>query len=150
MPGYTPKSENQLAQESLLPAGEYDFEIIETLDRPSKAGNYMYTFKLHVFDADSQPRIIFDYIALGNNFGERKLRHAADASGIINIYESGKMTPSDFQGRTGRLKLKQQPGNSQYPDPKNVVEDYIKREVAGVTYDAPKKQDDELDDSIPF
>lgn len=154
MSAYKPKSEEQLDKEGLLPDAEYDFEVVETKDKPSqKTGNFMYTLKLHIFGEDGYTRIVWDYIALGSNFAERKLRHAADSAGIIDIYETGNMKPSDFQGRTGKVKLKQVPAKDGYPA-KNVVDDYIKREISGVTYDAPKKAavptTNDLDDSIPF
>ncbi len=146
---YTPKTEEQLAKEGLLAEGAYDFEVVETSDRQSKKGNDMYALKLHVFDEDGTAKIIFDYIALGNNFGERKLRHAADAAGLIEIYNTGNLKPSDFMGKTGKVQIKQQEGNAEYPMPKNVVADYVKR--------APKETvatgaipADVADDEIPF
>ena len=57
---YTPKSEEQLIREGLMPDGTYDFEVVETDDKPSKAGNTMLTLKLHVFDDDLNPNIITD------------------------------------------------------------------------------------------
>src|SRR5260221_264977 len=75
--GYTQKSEETLIKEGLIQDGIYDFEVVETSDKKSSKGNDMYTLKLHIF-IDDMTRIIFDYISLGNNFGERKLRHAAD------------------------------------------------------------------------
>ena len=149
---YVPKSEEQLAKEGLLPDGIYDFEVVETSDKKSSKGNAMYTLKLHIFGEDGSPRIIFDYIALGNNFGERKLRHAADAAGIIHIYETGEMKPSDFQGKTGKVEIKTQEGTPDYPLPKNVVKDYVKRPlVESVATGAIPSTKDILDgDECPF
>ena len=127
---YQPKSEEQLAKEGLLPDGEYDFEVVETWDKPSKAGNAMYTLKLHIFSEDGGTQIVTDYIALGSNFGERKLRHAADACRLIDVYEIGNLKPSDFQGKTGRVQIKIQEGNNEFPNPKNAVKDYVKRPKA--------------------
>src|ERR1700727_1407017 len=108
---YTPKSEEQLAREALQPDGIYDFEIISTSDKPSKNGNDMYTLKLLIWDANGDNFTLFDYIALGNNFGERKLRYAADACGIISIYESGDLKHTDFMNTKGKIELKTQEGN---------------------------------------
>lgn len=148
MNNYTPKSEEQLAREGLMPDGIYDFEVVETRDKPSKAGNPMFTLKLHVFDSAGSTNVIYDYIVLGNNFGERKLRHAADACGIIDIYETGKMNESDFQGKCGKVEIKTQNGNDDFPLPKNVVRDYVKREPGQV--DKPKAVDAIADDEVPF
>lgn len=124
---YTPKSDEQLAREGLLEDGTYQFEVAETSDKPSKKGNAMFTLKLHVFGEDGNAHVVYDYIALGNNFGERKLRHAADACKLISIYETGNLKASDFQDKTGQVILKIAEGNADYPMPKNVVVDYVKR-----------------------
>lgn len=141
---YTPKTEEQLAKEGLLSDGQYDFEVADTSDKPSKKGNAMYTLKLHVFGEDGA-HVIYDYIAIGNNFGERKLRHAADACQLLDIYETGNLKPVDFMGKTGKVMIKIQDGTVDYPLPKNVVVDYVKR---------PAKETVEtgalLDDEIPF
>lgn len=145
---YTPKSEEQLAKEGLLPDGEYDYEVVGTDDKNSKAGNPMFTLKLHVFDVDGRACPLTDYIALGSNFGERKLRHAADASNILDKYESGNMVAKDFMGTTGKLKLKSQDGDADFPLPKNVVKDYVKRLRQGTS--TPPASSPVEDDEIPF
>ena len=142
---YTPKSEEELAKEGLLKEGTYDFEVVETSDKQSKKGNDMYTLKLHVFDDGGDTRVLYDYIAIGNNFGERKLRHAADACGIIDIYETGKMIPADFLNKTGKVEVKQQEGTPDYPTPKNVVKDYVKRKPKETVATGAIS-----DDEIPF
>jgi hypothetical protein len=145
---YTPKTEAQLAEESLLPNGTYDFEIIETSDRPSKKGNDMFSLKLSVFDIDGNQRIIFDYIAMGNFFGERKLRHAANACGLLEIYNSGNLKADDFLNTSGKILLKQQKGTPDFPLPKNVVVDYLQRENGDVAVTKPIREI--IDDDIPF
>lgn len=145
---YIPKTEEQLIKEGLLSEGIYDFEVIDTNDRPSKKGNDMFTLKLCVFAVDGTQQHIFDYIALGNNFGERKLRHAANACGLLGIYNSGKLTDRDFMGTTGRAFLKQQDGTPDFPNPKNVVTDYLPRDEPEGSPVKPAKEI--IDDDIPF
>ncbi len=123
---YIPKTEEQLAEEACAPEGVYDFEVIDTSDKQSKTGKDMITLSLHVFTGES-PLSLRDWIVLGNNFGERKLRHAADACNLLPQYESGKLTHADFKGATGKLYLKIQQGNEDYPLPKNAVADDVKR-----------------------
>lgn len=156
---YTPKSEEQLAKEGLLPDGIYDYEVIQTDDKPSKKGNDMYTLKLLVWDDNGDNKTVYDYIALGNNFGERKLRHAADASGLLSIYEGGNLKPADFMNTKGRVEIKMQDGTADYPLPKNVVKDYVKRPqketaATGAIVDEVKKvfpgATSVADDEIPF
>jgi hypothetical protein len=145
---YTPKTEEQLAQEALLPDGTYDFEIIDTDDKPSKKGNDMITLKLWVFSDGGEQRHIFDYIAMGNHFGERKLRHAANACGLLEIYNSGKIVHTDFMGTTGKVLLKQQKGTDDFPLPKNIVADYLPRGEETVVITKPIRE--VIDDDIPF
>jgi hypothetical protein len=141
---YTPKSEAQLADEGLTPEGIYDYEIVEAEEKLSKAGNDMYVLKLYIFDQNGIRRPLTDYIALGSNFGERKLRHAADASGILDIYESGDLCADSFIGKCGKVVITKQDGTVEYPNPKNVVKDYVKREGQ------PAKKAVDLKDHIPF
>lgn len=147
MTTYTPKSEEQLVEESLLQEGTYDFEVIDTDDRPSKKGNEMITLKLAVFAGDGSQRHIFDYIAFGTNFGERKFRHAAEACGLMDIYNSGKMTDQDFQGASGKLILKKQEGTVEFPA-KNVVAEYLPHEGEASKPARPAKEI--LNDDLPF
>lgn len=144
---YTPKTEAQLAKEGLLDEGTYDFEVIDTNDMPSKKGNDMFTLQLSIFDGEGGQRKIFDYIALSSNFGERKLRRAAEACGLIDVYTSGELKHYTFMGATGKAKVKQQEGTEAYPLPKNVVADYLPRDDAEP---AKKPARDIINDQIPF
>ena len=144
---YIPKTEEQLAQEALLPDGTYDFHIIDTDDRPSKKGNDMITLKLCVYSDDGVQQHIFDYIAMGNPFGERKLRHAANSCNLIEIYDSGNLRADEFLGKSGKLLLKQQKGTPDFPLPKNIVADYLPHEEGAVVTRPAKEV---IDDDIPF
>jgi hypothetical protein len=146
---YTPKSEEQLAKEGLLPEGTYDFEVIETSDRPSKKGNDMFMLKFRVFGHDGESRIVWDYIVLGTNFGERKLRNAAAACGLLEIYATGELTDRTFMGATGKALIRQQDGTPDFPMPKNVVGEYIASDDdSRPTPKIPTK--DLINDDIPF
>ncbi len=149
---YTPKTEEQLIREGLMPDGVYDFEVIETDFRINKNGNPMYVLKLHVFDSEGNPRVIDDYISLGSNFGERKFRRAADTCNILEIYNSGNLQHEDFKNKTGKASIRTE--ESAGYNPKNSIKEYIKREnfidnEATATKLAPKIAAD-LDDEIPF
>jgi hypothetical protein len=146
---YTPKTEEQLADEALLPEGIYDFVVIDTDDKPSKKGNNMITLKLCVFDGDGGQRYIFDYIAFGNTFGERKFRHAAAACNLLDIYNSGQLEAHTFIGSCGRVKLKKQAGTDDFPMPKNVVVDYVEKDDMEERAKTTKTKD-LIDDDIPF
>lgn len=130
---YTPKSEEELEKEkqdtlnaSLLANGEYDFEVMQTSDKASSSGAEMITLKLNVFDHNGDARIVFDYLTEAMGW---KIRHAADACGLLATYEAGALSASSFDYCTGKVKIKTQKGNKDYPNPKNVVEDYVKRDA---------------------
>ncbi len=146
---YEPKTDEQLAKEALLPEGTYDFEIIDTNDKPSKKGNDMITVKMVVFGGDGSHHYLYDYIALGTNFGERKLRRAAAGCGLLGIYMSGELIDRTFMGATGKVLIKQQDGTAEYPIPKNVVADYVPRDDDESTQDKRPSREI-IDDDLPF
>lgn len=153
MTNYKPKSEETLAKEGLFPSGVFDCEVAEAIDRPSKSGNAMITLKLNVFDDQGAMRTIFDYIVPSTNFGERKLRHASDAFGLMEKYEAGTVWADDFTNQVGKIEVGMSKPTPDYPLPKNIVTDYIGREEAtAMQEEKPKKKaaKEELDDSIPF
>lgn len=126
----TVRTEKEIEEMNLWPAGEYPFEIFEAADAISKikpdgtGGNEMIELKLKIFNADGGYRILSDYL-LDIDSMAYKIRHCADVCGILDRYESGLLLATDFKGKTGYLKLKIQKDKSgQYPD-KNTVADYI-------------------------
>lgn len=142
---FAPKSEKEIAEENLIKPGFYDFEVVDATEKTSKSGNEMIELKLNVFDGDS-PRIVIDYLLESMAF---KLRHAADACGLLPNYEAGSLLADDFKGKSGKLKIKIDKDKSgQYAD-KNGVGDYVKREATAIPDGRPVAPAD-LDDSIPF
>lgn len=119
---FTPKTENQLIAEGLMPAGEYDFRVITATDGTSKnSGKPMITLELEVFDADGRGRKCRDYLMESMGF---KLRHFAFATGLGGNYEAGKLEAADMVERTGKLELKVEPEKNGYPA-RNGVKDYV-------------------------
>lgn len=153
MSNYKPKSETQLAAEGLFPSGIYDCEVAESIDRPSKAGNPMITLKLNVFDENGSMRTVYDCIVPSTNFGERKLRHASDAFGLMDKYEAGTIWADDFSNQMGKIEIGMSKPTPDYPLPKNIVTDYIGRDEATEMQEkkpAKKAVKEEIDDGIPF
>ncbi len=150
---YEPKTEQQAQEEGLMPAGVYDFEVLNADDGVSQKGNDMITVKLGVINADGQERKVTDYLLEAMAL---KLRHFAYATGCGTIYESGSLTAEDIRGRTGKCKLIIQPAKDGYPA-KNTVADYLTplgngsdqlhRPLGSDPRPAPPPL---LDDDIPF
>jgi len=144
---FAPKSDKELSEANLLPAGIYDFEIGTAEDKVSHAGNEMIKVDLTVFDANGGKRFVYDYLMEAMAY---KLKHAAQACGLEDKYNNGSLTADDFIGKCGKLKLKiQSDKNGVYAD-KNVVHDYVVDKDPKATKQEAKNLDDILNDSIPY
>ena len=136
-------------------SGTYDFEVMSGQDTTSKSGNDMIVIELAVFNTDGERRMIKDYLLEAM---AAKLRHACEACGLVREYETGTLEGFDFAGKTGRVKLKVQPGDGTY-GPKNVVADYVsepaqaraeeRAEAKTAARRTPAPAGD-IDDEIPF
>lgn len=147
---FTPKTEKEIAEENLWPAGEYSFEITEAEDTVSSKGNEMIELKLKVYNEEGNFKILSDYLLEAIAY---KLRHAAEVCGLLDAYNSGVLLASDFVGKTGYLKLKiDKDKTGKYPD-KNGVGDYIterSKSSNGAAKSPPPRKADIQDDTIPF
>jgi hypothetical protein len=150
---FHPKTDKEIAEERLLTPGDYAFEISQGEDKVSSKGNDMIVLTLRVYKSGGEGFIILtDYLMEAMSF---KLKHACDACGLTNQYESGELKGEDFFGKSGMLKLAiQSDKTGQYPD-KNVVKDYIVPEADKFPIRKPNEPGKvtshaDLDDSIPF
>jgi hypothetical protein len=141
---FDPKTEEQIDNESLLAAGEYDFEVAEAEDTQSKKGNDMLVLTLAIEDGDGQVHKVTDYIVEAVAY---KIRHLASGVGLLKEYESGNLPAHLLKGRTGKCKIRVEPAKGDFRA-KNTVNDYVKEWVQP----APRTQSlaKELDDDIPF
>jgi hypothetical protein len=144
---FTPKTESQLQEATLWPAGEYDFEIVQATEKNSKAGNPMFELKLQMFNGEKS-RFLTDYIVCTMEF---KLRHFFESIGRIKDYDSGNVDAGRLQGAAGRLVIKHEPAKDNFPA-KMVVKDYCKQapkqhpnEASTPTSNEPTDTDD-----VPF
>lgn len=125
---FQPKSEADIKTAALLPPGEYDAEIGTAEDTVSKSGNEMIKLDLTVFDTNGGKRFIYDYLLESMAY---KLRHAAEACGLLAKYEQGLLTADDFIGKGCRVKIgiddkvaANKKNGTDYP-PSNMIKDYI-------------------------
>lgn len=144
---FTPKSEKEINEEKILPEGEYPFEISGAEEKVSSKRNPMIVLTVRVYKPNGQFILVTDYLMESMLY---KLLHCAQACGLEDQYNKGKLPPELFIGKTGMLKLKIDP-EGQYPA-KNSVKDYIK-DAAKVVLPKDglsKVLDKDLDDEIPF
>lgn len=152
---FAPKTDAEVKQDSekLWDAGMYDFEVLNGTDKTSKAGNEMIQLRIKIFSSEGEEKIIYDYLMESIGY---KLRHACEAMGLLGKYEGGELVGGDFEGCTGRLKLRVGKPQEGYAT-KNEVGDYLVPSES-VTAADPKpkakaragKKDRDLDDEIPW
>jgi hypothetical protein len=119
----TPKTEEQIKLERLLPIGDYPFQVVSAEDKISKKGKEMIALELSVFAPDGTSRKVRDWLLDAMAF---KMRHYCYAVGLGPAYESGDLTAEMCVGRSGTvtLKIEEQEGY----EPKNAVKDYVPAE----------------------
>lgn len=144
-----PKTQQELDEEKLLPAGEYAFTISGAEEKVSKKGNDMIVLTVRVFKPDGSFVLVTDYLTDAMMY---KILHLCEAVGLSDKYDSGLLEPEDFIGKEGLLKLKiQKDTTGDYPD-KNTIADYaISKDSKPKKKDALSKViDNEMEDDIPF
>lgn len=156
---FTPKSEQQLAEENMLPAGTIcDFEVVDAENATSKAGNDMIKLRIKAWAPDGSVKMLDDYLVSNVLF---KVLGFAKATGKRDIYDSGDFQAGDCLNATGRLKIGVQPASGDFAA-KNTVAGYI--DPNAKTRDAPPSGPPparprqpamastgrEIDDDIPF
>lgn len=142
------------------PPGEYDFEVLDASDEISQRTNAeMIKLTLQVFNREGKTRKVFDYLVSIASM-QFKVRHFAEATGMVAQYEAGEMDIHDIVNRSGRLKLRIKPAQGNYQEG-NEVQDYIPAPMAEARPAArpqPARQPvmaggstaNDLNDDIPF
>lgn len=144
---FKPKSEKEIQEAQLLPAGEYDFDVLESEDARSKSGNDMIKVKLGIYNGDRITSHIFDYLMPAM---EAKLRHFCDTAGLLAEYESGSLTAEMCKGRSGKAKvIIQEDKTGQYPS-RNSVKDYTVRAAKPLATTSENEATGKPPDDLPF
>lgn len=138
------RSKEELSDMALVKKGNYKFKIQDVKCRRSAAGNDYLNVHFIIWDHNSScEKGIFDKLMLIDSPRHlAKLMNFCKSIGIVNEYDSGKFNFQAWNGKTGILKLDIDPGNAEYPTPKNVVTDFILVEK--------KENQDPFNDDIPF
>ena len=148
---FDPKTEQEIASANLLPPGTYDAEVIKAEEAKSSAGNDMIALTLRVYGSDTST-LVNDWLLEKVAY---KLRHAAEAMGLLADYEQGALDARDMLNRSVRVKLNiQKDKAAQYPD-KNGVADYIVDKAVNGKAATPARARqsvpaESIDDEIPF
>lgn len=149
---FTPKTAEEVKQESssLWDGGFYDFEVMNGVDKKSKAsGADMIELRIKIFNQQGEEKIVYDYLLESMMY---KLLHICEATGLTEKYQGGELVGGDFEGCTGRLKLGVGKPQGDYAA-KNEVKDYLVPSAEAAPKDKkarPGKGAADLDDSVPF
>src|SRR5690348_12657084 len=98
---YTPKSEKELIEQTLLEPGEASFEVLEASGSTSKNGNPQIQLMLQVKDSKGKIKNIFDYLIATEQW-DFKIRHFCYSCGLGDAYEDGKFGPGLCVGKKGK------------------------------------------------
>ncbi len=146
---FAAKTEKQLVEEKLIPAGVYPFEVLTAEDKMSKAGNSMIELGLRVFTPDGRARSMRDWIMEKMAY---KLFHFCSYTGLAVKYEQGTLHSSDCVGRTGYVDIIiQADKKGQFPD-RNSVGDYVRApamKTGGVVSSKPEPTEAQLANQVP-
>jgi len=150
---FTPKTEEEIKTDMLLPEGNYQFMVLNGEDTVSKKGNDMIKLRLAIYDGPDMKSKVYDYLLESFEF---KLRRAADTCGLLDQYNSGELTGDMFAGCSGWLKLGIQPAKDGF-DPSNTVKEYIPQDklekmgLSAANVPSPEPGDPGAsDDDFPF
>ena len=143
----TPKTEQQIQESLLLPAGQYVCEVISAKETVSKSGNDMIVLQIKIYTETGSERLITDYLL---DSMEYKIRHAAEAFGLLSEYESGFLTADAMVGKAVSCKIGVQKDKTGQYGPKNIVQDYIAIEKPSIQKSVDTFGLPELNDDIPF
>lgn len=142
---FQPKTEQEVAAAGLWPKGAYDFEVTEATEKQSSKGNDMIELVVRLYDTEGRTRKVFDWL-VDTDGGAYKIRHFAEAVGMLPEYEKGEMQAFHMIGKAGRCEVViQKDKTGAYPD-KNSIADY----VVGGTATPGAKTPAMVDDEIPF
>jgi hypothetical protein len=120
---FQPRTEQQIRDSKLFPKGTYDFEIIKAEETTSKSsGRPMIELALQISGPAGARKTVKDYLVEKT---DGKLRHAAEACGLIAKYETGSLSDTDFLHKKGKVMLTiEKDKKKMYPD-RNAVLDYV-------------------------
>jgi len=107
----------------LLPAGEYDIEVIEAEERTSQKGNQMIALTLQAKHPDGYDARVWDYL-VSVPAADFKIKMFCEATGLESKFQEGRLTAEECVGRTSRAKITIDEGRDGFSD-RNGVAEYL-------------------------
>lgn len=131
----------------LLPDGDYDFEVLDAVEKQDANGRDYISLKLGVWNSSGKQEWVFNNLSSADSM-QWKLRHFCEAVGIVKDYETGNINAQNLIKLCGKFKVYTRKDKAgQHPD-RNDVKDYIPRAVElpaqGIKQEKPPVDDDDM------
>ena len=152
---FTPLTEQQIAEQNLIPEGYYRYKVTKATDKISQAGSEMIELNVEVFVGNST-RPLFDYLL--SSF-LMKLNHFCKVNGMMDKYDNGTLTSNDCWGKSqGFVNVGTQKDKTGKYSDKSVIKDYVleipaPKITAAALHGKPAGNggfDPNLNDDVPF
>jgi hypothetical protein len=142
---YKKWSEDDVKNRNVVEAGDYKFRVVGAMRKRTKSGaNEMLEIDLEFTDNNGVVKKLRDWIVFMDGM-DWKLRHLANTTGLLEMYEDGSLDDYHFKNKIGIVKLGTK--DDEYEGEKrkiNFVKDYVKQEDMAAQADKSS-----LDDDIP-
>lgn len=136
----TPKTQEEIDLENLMPEGVYDFEVVKAEDKISKKGKEqgltepnMIEVNLKVFHGDGYS-FVRDWLLEAM---PGKLLHFVNEAGLADKYADGEFVAADCVGKCGKVKIVVEEAKGAF-DAKNSVKDYGEGKKSNTDAKGPK------------
>ncbi len=127
----------------LFVKGDYPAVFQKVEVKTSKTGNRRFVADIELQNhSNGTTRIVTTWFNL-----PYLLKHAYEAAGMSDKYQSDKLSTKDLEGKKVIARVKVKEGNDQYPQPKNEIYDFV---VTPGLDKTPVQNTPEFDDLIPF
>ncbi len=126
----------------LFSKGDYPALVKKVEIKTSKAGNRCFVADIELQDrSNGNVRTVTTWFGL-----PYLLKHAYESAGLSSKYESAKLSNKDLEGKRVIAKVKVQEGNAEYPQPKNVIYDFVvnAQDMVGMGVTATPDFNDEI------
>ena len=143
---HTPVTEDEAL--GIMPNGVYEGYIRKMEVKPGKKdpNQKFFVATIEVFTNTGALKTITQYL-----FSDKLRKHIYDACGLEEKFKTAKLSTKDCEGKNVLVKIGRQDGNEQFPDPKNVILDFIKlKESKPVLTINGQPEEEFFNDDVPF
>jgi len=119
---FNPSDGSQRSGFELLPAGEYDIEVLEAEERLSQKGNQMIALTLQARHPDGYDARVWDYL-VSVQAAVFKIKMFCEATGLQQQFERGRLTAEECVGRRAKATVIIDEGRDGFSD-RNSIQEY--------------------------